>query len=73
MQPDFLTSLTSVEKQEKVLDTFFPVDCYQARTKDMLNGLFIFSKSEKHVKKTYPSHGFIFAPGRGWVRWDFKF
>ena len=55
----------SVKKQEKVLDSFFPVDFYQARMKDMLGGLFIFSKSEKRLKKAYPSHGFIFAPGRG--------
>ena len=28
--------------------------------KGMLDGLFTFLKSEKHIKKTYPSHGFIF-------------
>jgi hypothetical protein len=33
--------------------------------KDMLDGLLTFSKSAKHIKKTYPSHGFIFVPGRG--------
>ena len=63
----------SVEKKEKVLDSVFPMDFYQARTKGVLDGIFIFSKFEKHIEKTYPSHGFIFAPGRGWARWDFQF
>ena len=51
--------------REKVLDSVFPVDFCRARTKGMLDGLFTFSKSKKHIKMTYPSHGFIFAPGRG--------
>ena len=33
--------------------------------KGMLDGIFTFFKSEKYVKKTYPSHGFIFVSGRG--------
>ena len=61
------------QKVRKALDSVFPVDFYQVRTKGLLDGLFIFSKSEKHIKNTYPSHGFIFAPGRGWARWDFQF
>ena len=31
----------------------------------MLDGLFTFSKVEKHIKKTYPSHGFISCLGEG--------
>ena len=60
------------EKKKYLIASFLWIFC-RTQTKGMLDGLFMFSKSEKHIKKTYPSHGFIFAPGRGLTRWAFQF
>ena len=41
--------------------------------KGLLDGLFKFSKSEKHIKKTYPSHGFISCLGENESEGIFNF
>ena len=60
------------KSEKKYLIMSFPWIFFRAWMKGMLDGLFKFLKSEKHLEKTYPSHGFIFKPTRWWVRWAFQ-